>query len=226
VNSFGIVITNVAASTRTNQITTLPVGAAAYAGAASSGNSTIYLVSVYSGGLLYSSDAGQTFTPVAGVPTTSWRGTAMDKDAETMFAVSSSGLIYRYTSAADTWVDLANGNATLNKDWRGIGTNIDGTQVVAAANGGGLWRSVNGGSTWAQITNATMSSISWTGAALSTYGTIIVASAEGSGSGLYRSIDFGELCVSARLIAHAVPMHVVCVRMTPPLAQQYRCDVG
>jgi hypothetical protein len=226
VNSFGIVITNVAASTPTNQITTLPAGAANYAGAASSGNGTIYLVSVNNDGLLYSSDAGQTFTPVAGVPTTSWFGTAMDKDAETMFAVSSNGQIYRYTSAADTWVDLANGNATLNKDWRGIGTNIDGTQVVAAANGGGLWRSVNGGSTWAQITNATMSSIPWTGAALSTYGTIIVASAVSPGSGLYRSIDFGELCVSARLIAPAVPMHVVCVRMTHPLAQQYRYDVG
>jgi hypothetical protein len=193
-DSFGIDITNVAPSMPTNQITTLPAAAALYAGAACSGNGTVYLVSVYNGGLLYSSDAGQTFTAVAGVPTIDWRGTAMDKNAETMFAVAGSGKIYRYTRAADAWVELVNGNATLNKEWRGISTNIDGSQVVAAAAGSGLWRSVDGGSTWTQMTNATMSSKIWTGAALSTYGNTIVASAESAGSGLFKSTDFGECC--------------------------------
>lgn len=117
----------------------------------------------------------------------------MNHNADTMFAVSSSGMLYRYTRATDTWTDLASGNTTLQKDWRGIGVNSDGTQMVAAAKGNGLWRSIDGGLTWATITDATVYGKGWTGAALTADGGSIFASAEGPG--IFRSTDLGKFSI-------------------------------
>lgn len=160
-----------------------------YAGAASSANGSIYAVSIYYGGLLYSSDAGGTFGGLAGATTQSYRAIAMDAEATTFWAVAY-GLIYK-GSADGTWTELVNGNSTLMLDWRGIGVSADGVQVVAGALHGGLWRSMDGGLSWTKITDDTMSSIGWTGAAPSADGSRILASAESPGQGLYHSDDFG-----------------------------------
>ena len=160
-----------------------------YGGAASSANGSIYAVSIYYGGLLYSSDAGETFGGLAGATTQSYRAIAMDAKATTFWAVAY-GLIYK-GNADRTWTELVNDNSTLMLDWRGIGVSADGVQVVAGALGGGLWRSVDGGLSWTKITDDTMSSIGWTGAAPSADGSRILASAESPGQGLYLSDDFG-----------------------------------
>ena len=179
----------------TGQWVTLSVPRAGYVGAASSGNGSIYAVSTafsYLNGkdFAYSSDAGASFAPIPGAPSPlAWPpGMTMTPDAETIFAV---GISKIYKRSVGVWTELVNGNVTLSLEWRGVGVTADGMQVVAGALQAGLWRSIDGGISWYKLTNSSMDARGWTGVALSAGGRQIFCSAENTGRGLFRSIDFG-----------------------------------
>ncbi len=147
---------------------------------------------------VYSTDLGETWTPVEGLPA----GAKIRSDrvkASVLYSFSG-GTFYRSTDGGATFTDTgATGLPSAGvEDFRAVPGKKN--HVWLAGRGdekegapGGMWRSKDGGTTWKQITKfETADSVGFGKAAKNSgYPTIYTWALTGGKSGIYRSIDGG-----------------------------------
>ena len=147
---------------------------------------------------VYSTDLGETWTPVEGLPA----GAMIRSDrvnASTLYSFSG-GTFYRSTDGGATFTDTgATGLPSAGvEDFRAVPGKKN--HVWLAGRGdekegapGGMWRSKDGGTTWKQITKfETANSVGFGKAAKNSgYPTIYTWALTGGKSGIYRSTDGG-----------------------------------
>ena len=148
-----------------NSTWTSPIAYGTLQAIASSSDGTKMAAVIYNGGILKSTDSGQTWSD-ASTYSTQWRDIASSADGTKLAAACSLG-IYTSTDSGNTWG--WSGAQALN--WYSIASSADGTKLAAVVYGGQIWTSTNGGTNWI----ARDSSRNWVSIASSADGTTLVA---------------------------------------------------
>jgi photosystem II stability/assembly factor-like uncharacterized protein len=139
-------------------------------------------------GLFKSTDYGDSWTTVPGLPLTVQGVTVDPRDDRVVFAATSSG-IFRSKDAGQTWSNVLNGAA-----WSITIVGGDSHVVYATLKQAGVFRSLNDGDTWQAI------NVGITNRVMGRAAPVIVASGGGEvlfvgsegGAGVYRSTDGGN----------------------------------
>jgi photosystem II stability/assembly factor-like uncharacterized protein len=140
------------------------------------------------GGIYFSTNGGDTWTPSASAPTLQWASMAMSGDGTKIMAVPAApSPLYMSTDSGATWTTNAFPGGALS----GVAASANGNQwVVIQRNGGVVFVSTNIGASWAS-NNVGTPFFDVPSLATSADGNTLVAGAGGNGGLIYTSTNSG-----------------------------------
>jgi uncharacterized repeat protein (TIGR02543 family) len=146
-----------------------------------------------SGGVAVSTDFGATWSVTSAPSDCAYQGIATSGTSNVSAACTgtNSGIWYNTNNGSGTWT-RATGTSGLN--WTDLESSSDGSKLIASAWASGIYMADNGTFSYTNKVNATLSAYSWSGIAINSNGSRLIALSRGGGPGgrVYTSTDSGS----------------------------------